>query len=104
MGKRAVRFVKHWGSYTPSDCASFLEADAERLVSGGVAIFAPQPETPPPSDLPEDLPGRDRLIEMGLATTERLRGLTWGDVSRWKGFSISERSDIYAFIKTLNGE
>lgn len=76
------------------------EKTAKKLLKSGhiKKYVAPEPEAPV-SDLPEDFPGRDALIEHGLTTLAEARQIK--DFTEIKGIGKSTNAMILDFLKKL---
>ena len=92
-----IKFVKHpvqfRMAYFPGDIISIDEKQADELVLSGVAVPCEKG-----SDLPDDIPGRNLLINAGLSLSD-VKEIS--DFTQIKGISKTTAANIVKYLKKL---
>jgi len=95
MKKISLKIVKYPKDfrlgYHVGETGEFEEKQSKELIEGGFAIPATEP-----SELPEDLPGRNHLAKAGL-TLEDIKSMT--DFTDVKGINKNLSEKIIEYLK-----
>lgn len=92
-----IKFIKHpvqfRMAYFPGDVITINEKQADELILAGVAVL-----TEKGSDLPDDIPGRNLLINAGL-TMNDIKEIS--DFTQIKGITKTINANIVKYLKKL---